>query len=221
MADPTRHVPRRLGLRRLNIPDWLPALVNGGRTFVTIASMALFWIVTAWPGGAQAVVFATIVSVLMAPRAELAYATALISVIGVVLNVVLAATITFAVLPGSGVETFAGLSLVLATCLVPLGTLLMAARKPWQLGMFGVMTMTFVMLLAPTNLMNYDVATFYNTSLGIVVGAGTATLAFRLIPPLSPPYRTRRLLGLALGDMKRLDRRCLEQPRDQPVVRAP
>jgi uncharacterized membrane protein YccC len=207
MADPTRRVPRRLGLRRLNIPDWLPALVNGGRTFVTIASMALFWIVTAWPGGAQAVVFATIVSVLMAPRAELAYATALISVIGVVLNVVLAAIITFAVLPGSGVETFAGLSLVLATCLVPLGTLLMAAREPWQLGMFGVMTMTFVMLLAPTNQMNYDVATFYNTSLGIVVGAGTATLAFRLIPPLSPAYRTRRLLGLALGDMKRLLRR--------------
>jgi len=207
MADPTRRVPRRPGIRRLNIPDWLPAVVNGGRTFVTIASMALFWIVSAWPGGAQAVVFATIVSVLMAPRAELAYATALISVIGIVFNVVLAAVVTFAVLPGSGVETFAGLSLVLAACLVPLGTLLVGAREPWQVGMFGVMTMTFMLLLAPTNLMNYDVATFYNTSLGIVVGAGAGTLAFRLIPPLSQGYRTRRLLGLALSDLRRLLRR--------------
>jgi uncharacterized membrane protein YccC len=70
--------------------------------------------------------------------------------------------------------------------------------------MFGVMTMTFMMLLAPTNQMNYDVATFYNTSLGIVVGAGAGTLAFRLIPPLSPGYRMRRLLRLALGDLRRL-----------------
>jgi uncharacterized membrane protein YccC len=207
MADPTRRAPRHPGIRRLNIPDWLPAVVNGGRTFVTIASMALFWIVTAWPGGSQAIVFAAIVSVLMAPRAELAYATALISVIGVVFNVVLAAIVAFAVLPGLGVETFAGLSLVLAACLVPLGTLLVGAREPWQVGMFGVMTMTFMLLLAPTNLMNYDVATFYNTSLGIVVGAGAGTLAFRLIPPLSPGYRTRRLLSLALGDLRRLFRR--------------
>ncbi len=204
MADPTHRVARHAGIRRLNIPDWLPAVVNGGRTLVTIASMALFWIVTAWPGGSQAIVFATIVSVLMAPRAELAYATALISVIGVVFNVVLAAIITFAVLPEFGVETFAGLSLVLAACLVPLGTLLVGAREPWQVGMFGVMTMTFMLLLAPTNLMNYDVATFYNMSLGIVVGAGAGTLAFRLIPPLSPGYRTRRLLSLALGDLRRL-----------------
>jgi uncharacterized membrane protein YccC len=211
-ADPTRRVARQVGVRRLNIPDWLPALVNGGRTFVTIASMALLWIVTAWPGGAQAIVFATIVSVLMAPRAELAYAAALISVIGVVFNVVLAAIVTFAMLPGSGVETFAGLSLVLAACLVPLGALLMGAREPWQLGMFGVMTMTFILLLAPANQMNYDVATFYNTSLGIVVGAGAGTVAFRLIPPLSPAYRTRRLLRLAQGDLRRLLSRRVVPP---------
>jgi uncharacterized membrane protein YccC len=207
MADPARRVVRHAGVRRLDIPDWLPALVNGGRTLVTIASMALFWIVTAWPGGSQAIVFATIVSVLMAPRAELAYAAALISVIGVVFNVVLTAIVAFAVLPGFGVETFAGLSLVLAACLVPLGTLLIQAHEPWQMGLFGAMTMTFVLLLAPTNLMHYDVATFYNTSLSIVVGAGAGTLAFRLIPPLSPAYRTRRLLDLALGDLRRLLRR--------------
>jgi uncharacterized membrane protein YccC len=203
-ADPARHAQRRFGFRRPNISDWLPALVNGGRTVVTIAGVALFWVVTAWPGGSQAIVYAAIVSILMAPRAELAYATALISVIGVVLNVVFAAIITFGVLPALGIETFAGLSLVLAACLIPLGFLLTSARKPWQLGMLSVMTMTFMLLLAPNNLMNYDVASFYNVSLSIVVGAGFGTLGFRLIPPLSPGYRTRRLLRLALRDLRRL-----------------
>jgi uncharacterized membrane protein YccC len=206
-VDPTRATPRRRGVRRLDTPDWLPAVIGGARAFVTIAAMALFWVVTAWPGGSQAVVFATIVSALMAPRAEQAYAAAFLAVIGVVLNVVFAAIVDFAVLPWSGVETFAGLSLVLGGCLVPLGVLLAVARRPWQIGLFGVMTMTFVVLLAPTNQENYDVANFYNTSLGILVGSGAATLSFRLIPPLSPAYRTRRLLRLALGDLRHLVRR--------------
>ena len=206
MDDPTRHVSLH-GVRRLDIPDWLPAVVNGVRAFVAVAGMALFWIVTAWPGGSQAIVFALIVSSLMAPRAEQAYAAAFITLIGIVFDVVLAAIVNFAVLPGLGVETFAGLSLVLGACLLPLGAVLAMARQPWQVGLFTAMTMIFMPLLAPTNQMNYNVATFYNTALSIVVGAGFATLAFRLLPPLSPAYRTRRLLRLALGDLRHLLRR--------------
>jgi hypothetical protein len=33
---------------------------------------------------------------------------------------------------------------------------------------------------------------------------GAAALAFRLLPPLSPPLRTRRLLALTLRDLRRL-----------------
>jgi uncharacterized membrane protein YccC len=204
VADPTRRMPRHRGIRHINIPDWLPAFVNGGRTLVTIACVALLWIATAWPGGAQAIVFATIISLLLAPRAEQAYGAALISVIAIIVDVVLTATVLFAVLPGFGVETFAGLSLVLAACLIPLGALMARARKPWEVALFGLMTLIFMPLLAPTNVMSYDVVSFYNASLAILVGAGAATLAFRLIPPLSPAYRTRRLLSLALGDLRRL-----------------
>ncbi len=207
IADPTRRVPRRRGTRRLEVPDWLPAIVNGGRALVTIAGMALFWIVTAWPGGDQAMVFAAIISILLAPRADQAYGVALIFVVGVVLDLILTAIVNFAVLPGLGIETFAGLGIVLAVCLVPLGALLVNARKPWQVGMFTAMTMIFMPLLAPTNLMSYNVANFYNTALGIVVGCAAGTLAFRLVPPLSPAYRTQRLLRLALGDLRNLLRR--------------
>ena len=63
------------------------------------------------------------------------------------------ATISFAVLPGSGAETFAAFSLVIGICLVPIGALLARARQPWQIGMFTAMTMTFMPLLAPTNQM--------------------------------------------------------------------
>jgi uncharacterized membrane protein YccC len=52
--------------------------------------------------------------------------------------------------------------------------------------------------------MNYNTLQFYNAALGIVAGAGAAALSFRLIPPLSPAFRTRRLLALTLRDLRRL-----------------
>jgi uncharacterized membrane protein YccC len=45
---------------------------------------------------------------------------------------------------------------------------------------------------------------FYNNALAIVAGLGAATLSFRLLPPLSPALRTRRLLALTLRDLRRL-----------------
>ncbi|MBV9687444.1 MAG: FUSC family protein, partial [Alphaproteobacteria bacterium] len=38
----------------------------------------------------------------------------------------------------------------------------------------------------------------------IVIGAGIAAFSFRLLPPLSPRFRTRRLLALTLRDLRRL-----------------
>jgi uncharacterized membrane protein YccC len=134
--------------------------------------------------------------------------------VGTVAGLVLAAIVAFAVLPGSGAETFFGLSAVLAACLVPLGALLASARQPWQIGLFTAMNTIFMPLLALTNVQTYNVEAFYNQSLGILVGAGTATLAFRLIPPLSPAYRVQRLLRLMLGDLRRLLRRRVIPPLD-------
>jgi len=45
---------------------------------------------------------------------------------------------------------------------------------------------------------------FYNGTVAIVAGTGVALLSFRLLPPLSPAYRTRRLLVLTLRDLRRL-----------------
>jgi uncharacterized membrane protein YccC len=203
LADPASRVPRRDSLR-LRVPDWLPALVNAGRAFAAIGAVALFWIVTKWPSGASAISFTAIIVILLAPRADQAYASGIAFLLGTIVNVVLAATIAFAVLPGSGAETFAAFSLVIGLCLVPIGALLAQARQPWQTGMFTAMTMTFMPLLAPTNQMVYDTVQFYNGTLAILAGVGVALLSFRLLPPLSPAYRTRRLLALSLRDLRRL-----------------
>ena len=101
--DPARPVPHRRGIR-LGVPDWLPALVNAARTFVTISAFALFWIITAWPNGASAITFADIGVILYAPRADQSYAVAMSFAVGTGLAAAVAALIKFAVLPG--LETF-------------------------------------------------------------------------------------------------------------------
>ena len=203
VADPARPVPHR-GSLVLRVPDWLPALVNAGRAFAAIGVVALFWIVTEWPSGAAAISFTAIIVILLSPRADQAYASGIAFLLGSLVNVVLTATIAFAVLPGSGAESFVAFSFIIGLCLVPIGALLAKARQPWQIGMFTAMTMTFMPLLAPTNQMVYNTVQFYNGTVAILAGIGVALLSFRLLPPLSPAYRSRRLLALTLRDFRRL-----------------
>ena len=198
VADP-RRVCARARLAKLYIPDWLPALVSGGRAFVTIGAVEVFWIITQWPNGASAIVFSAVTVILMASRADEAYAYAMKFMVGVGIATVCAALILFAGLPN--VETFAGFSLIMGLFLVPAGALM---AQPWSAATFAPMVGNIVPLLAPANQMSYNTAQFYNSALAIVVGCGIATLSFRLIPPLSRTYRARRLLHLTLCDLRRL-----------------
>jgi uncharacterized membrane protein YccC len=205
--DPARPVPRR-GSVRLRVPDWLPALVNAGRAFVVISAAELFWIVTVWPNGAQAITFAAIGVILFAPRADQAYATAVGFIVGTSLTAALAAVIAFAVLPNR--ETFPAFSLAIGLVLVPAGA---GMAQQWQTAMFTAMAANFVPMLGPANPQSYDTQQFYNAASAIVLGVVFAAFSFRLIPPLSPAFRTRRLLALTLRDLRRLARR--------PIPRTP
>ncbi len=200
LIDPARNVPASRSVW-FGVPDLLPALVNGLRAFVTIGAVELFWVVTAWPNGAQAIVFAAIAVIVFSPRADQAYAITLSFMVGAGQTAALAAIVKFAVLPG--LVTFAGFSLAIGLVLVPAGMLMIQRQAP----MFTAMIVTFVPLLAPANQMNYDTLQFYNGALAIVTGVGAAALAFRLLPPLSPALRTRRLLALTLRDLRRLTMR--------------
>lgn len=198
LTDPS-HVIRATRALRFRVPDLLPPLVNAGRAFVTIAVVELFWIVTEWPNGAQAITFAMIAILLFAAKADQAYAVTMGFLAGSVLATALAAIVVFAVLPG--VTSFIGLSLVIGAYLVPVGALMSQSRLTV---IFMAMTISFVPLLAPANQMGYNTEQFYNVALAIFAGVGAAALAFRLLPPLSPTLRTRRLLALTLRDLRRL-----------------
>ncbi|WP_170937156.1 MULTISPECIES: FUSC family protein [Rhodomicrobium] len=198
LDDPVRKIPlsRRC---RFRIADYLPALINAARAFVTIVAVSLFWIVTAWPSGALALVFATITVLLFSPRETLAYAITMGFLIGSILNIGIAAIVGFAILPQ--LSTFLGFSLALGLVLVPAGFLM---ALPWNMVVFTAVIVTFVPLLAPANQMTYDPQQFYNAALAIVVGVGAGAFSFRLLPPMSPTVRTNRLLAITLRDMRRL-----------------
>ena len=197
------HSPRSIrdagGARHPRISDWLPALVNGGRAFVTIGAVMLFWIVTAWPSGALAITFTAIGVILFAPRADQAYAAALLFMVGTLTATALAAIIAFAVLPR--MDGFFEFCLAIGLVLVPAGAG-MAQRHGTVI--FTAAAANFIPVLAPTNLMTYDTISFYNNALAIVTGLGVAAFSFSVLPPLSPAYRARRLLAAALRDLRRL-----------------
>jgi uncharacterized membrane protein YccC len=184
---------------RFRVPDLLPALVNAMRVFIVMSVVDLFWIATAWPSGTSAITWSAIFVILYSPTADQAYANAKSHFLGISLAAALAAIFKFAVLPGS--ETFVGLAIVIGLVLIPAGAL---SALSWQAAIFGSVASWFVPIMAPENPITYDTLQFYNSALAIVVGAGAATLAFRLLPPLSPALRTRRLLALTLRDLRRL-----------------
>jgi uncharacterized membrane protein YccC len=196
--SPVRPLAPHRGFR-LRVPDWLPSLVNAGRAFVAIGIVAIFWIFTEWPNGALAITFTAIGVLLLAPLADRASAAAIEFAAGTALGTVFSAIIAFAVLPG--LETFEAFSLVLGLYLIPAGALM---AQPWHTAMFTSMTVYFCVLIQPANEMSYDTQQFYNSALAICTGLGAAAFSFRLVPPLRPAFRTRRLLELTLRDLRRL-----------------
>ena len=52
------------------VADYLPALVNALRVFLGVGAAVLFWIVTEWSSGLQAVVFAAVTIMIFSPMQE-------------------------------------------------------------------------------------------------------------------------------------------------------
>jgi len=177
----------------------LPALVNGLRALLTIAAVALFWIVTEWPNGAQAITFAAIAVILLSPRGDMAPAVAVSFLLGTMLTTGIAAAVKFALLPQ--LQTFIGLSLALGLVLVPLGAML---AQPWQTVVFAAAAYNFIPLLAPANEMTYNTIQFYNSALAIIAGMAAAALSMVVLPQVPPAIRARRLLALTLRDFRNL-----------------
>jgi uncharacterized membrane protein YccC len=197
-AQPSPRAPRA----RLTEPDWLPALINAARAFVAISALEFFWVATAWPNGVSAIVFVAIIVLLLSPRNDLAYGGALALALGTAGAVICGATMKFAILPN--LQTYPAFCAALGLFYLPAGFAIANSRRPAVAAILMALAFNFNPLLAPTNQMNYDTTLFYNSALAIVVGCGVAPLAFRLLPPLSPTLRARRLLALTSRDLRHL-----------------
>jgi uncharacterized membrane protein YccC len=208
VGDRVERVPRGRGGVRLQVADWLPPLVNAGRAFLTIGALSVFWIVAAWPSGAQAIAFAAISVSLFASRGDQAYASALSFALGSAIAAVAAAIMAFAVLPNF--DTFVGFSLAIGLWLVPAG----AVAQRWRKIIFTYMAAYFVPLLAPDNVMSYDTVRFYNTALAVIAGTTVAAASYLLLPPISPAVRIERLLALTLHDLRAVAATAVPPSRD-------
>jgi uncharacterized membrane protein YccC len=202
VVDPGDMIAVR-GTARLHIPDWLPPSIAALRVLLSVGAISLFWIASAWPSGALAITFCAIIVVLLPLQGDLAYSASMTFLKGCVLGSGVAAVLVFAILPR--VTTFPSLCLALGLAIVPLGFLLARARNP--LFYFAASVNTLPML-SVTNGITYDASQFWNTSSAILAGIACGAIAMRILPPLSPAIRTRRLLALALADLRRLARRA-------------
>jgi uncharacterized membrane protein YccC len=187
---------------RLSEPDWLPALINAARAFLAIGAVELFWVATAWPNGASAIVFVAVLVLLLSPKGDLAYGGALAFALGIAGAVVCGATMKFAILPN--LQTYPAFCAALGLFYLPVGFAIAISRRPAVAAILMALAFNFNPLLAPTNEMNYDTTQYYNSALAIVVGCGVAPVAFLLLPPLSPTLRGRRLLAMTSRDLRRL-----------------
>ena len=85
---------------RPRVADLLPAVMNGIRCFAAVAAVSVLWVVSAWPQGPSAVLWAAIIVLIQTPRAEAAYQGSLAFLVGTLVSACLAAVADFAVLPG-------------------------------------------------------------------------------------------------------------------------
>ena len=124
---PGQPSPRALRVR-LTEPDWLPALINAARAFLAIGAVELFWVATAWPNGASAIVFVAVLLLLLSPKGDLAYGGSLAFALGIAGAVVCAAAIKFAMLPA--LQTFPAFCAALGLFFLPAGFAMAASRQP-------------------------------------------------------------------------------------------
>ncbi|WCM52601.1 FUSC family protein [Pseudomonas sp. WJP1] len=179
------------------------ALVFGARSALAFLVVSCFWLATAWPAAAGALVLTCVVCSLFASR-ENGAQIGMSFMRGIFLAIPAAFIVGQILLPQW--SSFAMLCLAMG---VPLffGALGMAKA---QIGATATsFCLHFIVLVAPLNQMQFDVATFFNSAQAMVIGVGAAVLAFHLLILRNPAWHGRRLLAATLDDLVRLTRRNL------------
>jgi len=166
--------------------DSAVALVTGARAMAAIVLVAAFWIASAWPYGASAVMMAAICTALFAPTPDPALALKM-AVVGNLIGFVAAFACKFFVL-----TSLNGLGLLVAgiTPFLLVGSYLNLNPKLAMIGL-GYSTM-FCFTVSPNNRMAYDPVITVNFGSALILGVAAAALTFAAIVPVTGGWVKRR-----------------------------
>lgn len=179
------------------------ALVFGARSALAFLVVSCFWLATAWPAAAGALVLTCVVCSLFASR-ENGAQIGMSFMRGIFLAIPAAFVVGQILLP-----QWSGFAMLCMGMGVPLFFGALGMAKP-QIGATATsFCLHFIVLVAPLNQMQFDVATFFNSAQAMVIGVGAAVLAFHLLILRNPNWHGRRLLAATLDDLVRLTRRNL------------
>ena len=215
LADPTRQpgaeiraLGAQLGEKPLHT-DWGIALLSALAATVAMGICAFFWIVTAWPEGANAVAITAVACTLFAtlddPTPTLKALTTLLA-----LCIPLVLLYQFFILPA--VTGFELLGLSLAFVLIPAG-ILMAIPRYAIIGLALALGFTVEMSLQT----NYtaDFAQIVNSNSAFVVGALTGLIITRLMRVIGVQTAARRLMRATYRDLAGLADSSAPMARDE------
>jgi uncharacterized membrane protein YccC len=163
--------------------------VAGVRGAIVMASLSVFWIMSAWPNGSMLVLNAAAVCALAAssPRpTRMAYQMA----IGTLLATVAGFIVVFGAYPH--IDGFPLLCAVLTPALA-LGILM--TTRPHLAGYGAGYCIFFCVLAGPDNLVHYDPAGYANDAIALVLSMVACAVAFAVLLPPSTPWLRRHLLA--------------------------
>jgi uncharacterized membrane protein YccC len=201
LEDPTRKPSaeiRALAAQLSEKPlhtDWGIALLSALAATFAMGGLAFFWIVTAWPEGANAIAIAAVSCTLFASLDDpTAVLKPFAAVIGLCIPIVL--VYQFFILPG--ISGFELLSLSLAFVLIPAGILMTIPRYA-VVGLALALAFTVEMSLQT----NYtaDFAQIINTNSAFFIGALTGLITTQLMRAIGVETAVRRLMHATYRDL--------------------
>lgn len=180
--------PEQVRFTRSN--DLAGAALAMARTTLTMLVLGAFWIASAWPLGASAMLIATIFAGLFATMPEATRVTGVV-LAGYTLGMASAFVCEFFVL--TAMDGYGLMVAGIVPFLVP-GLVVMAGGRYASYGL-GY-TMGFAYILAVRNPMVFDPVHFLNDAIAQVVGLSAAAIAFVFIPPtIGSRWLRERQLG--------------------------
>ena len=173
-------------IRFVSRTDPVVALLTGARSIVVVLSMATFWIASAWPNGASAVMMAAIVSAVFAPASDpaLAVKTALVGTLAGFMAAFVCKIFILTTMDGFGLLCAGMVPFMLVGPFVTLNPKLAAVG-------LGYSAM-FCFMVSPINMMQYDPVSFINFGTALMLGAAAAAVIFATFAPVTGGWLKRR-----------------------------